>query len=428
MKRRGWARLVVPGLLILAGTAGVLAAQEAKTAARPEWNGEELEFFYQNTYDNSSKPAILYKPAGIEKVAKAPLLIKLHYMSGDRFTVRRQGYYQEADKRLWYVLSPELHGKNTPGGRTSWASLEAQHDVIDALETVLRNTPNIDRRRIYLAGRSMGGTLALLMAAKYPDRFAAVVAGQPVTDYESYYRTSVFIRKSPVKEVFLKEMGGEPKEVPFEYRRRSSFSYARNLACLPVTIWAGVEDSVVPREQVELLHREMSIYNPYQPPVNWLVGAPHNAGNYNAAWVCDHLQYYENIAENEMKRLPYRYYRSLDLRTDESKPFFYLNPVLAREDDLGEMRSSIKDGKLAVVTRNLKELTIDLYQAAGLPADRAAAAAIVSRYEVRSDRSLKFIMLYDGQPLREESVVNLKSGEIPWGGEDPGLRNNRIKQ
>jgi pimeloyl-ACP methyl ester carboxylesterase len=56
----------------------------------------------------------------------------------------------------------------------------ATADVLEALAAVERDYP-IDKDRIYLSGDCEAGRLALLLAERYPDRFAAVATEAPIT-------------------------------------------------------------------------------------------------------------------------------------------------------------------------------------------------------------------------------------------------------
>lgn len=58
-------------------------------------------------------------------------------------------------------------------------------DVIAAAE-MFRELPHVDSERLYLAGHSTGGTLALLVAAARSDLFAGVYSYGPVADVGSY--------------------------------------------------------------------------------------------------------------------------------------------------------------------------------------------------------------------------------------------------
>ncbi len=81
------------------------------------------------------------------------------------------------------LMRPSLRGSNGSPGRNECFFGEVE-DVIAAAE-YLAARPDVDPERIYLAGHSTGGTLALLVAATN-DRFRAVFAFGPVEDTRSY--------------------------------------------------------------------------------------------------------------------------------------------------------------------------------------------------------------------------------------------------
>ena len=57
------------------------------------------------------------------------------------------------------------------------------YDLVDALDA-LRNMPNVDSERVAVVGEGYGGTLALLLAGGRPGAVQAVVAIDPITDWE----------------------------------------------------------------------------------------------------------------------------------------------------------------------------------------------------------------------------------------------------
>src|SRR6185369_15019054 len=78
------------------------------------------------------------------------------------------------------IVAPDSKG----GG---WDSAKNDHAVNLLLADVFKNF-NIDRKRIAVAGFSMGGIGAWNMALKYPDRFSAVipVAGAPPASLQNW--------------------------------------------------------------------------------------------------------------------------------------------------------------------------------------------------------------------------------------------------
>lgn len=67
----------------------------------------------------------------------------------------------------------------------------------------LAKRPDVDPKRIYLAGHSTGGTLALLVAAS-TDRFRAVIALGPVDDVRQYGKSGCMPPNPPDEEMVVR--------------------------------------------------------------------------------------------------------------------------------------------------------------------------------------------------------------------------------
>ncbi len=262
----------------------VFAALLAQRGQAKALSGEVLIEFI-NSKDTSRQQAIAYVPDRCIN-SPCPLLVVAHYMGGNRFTAKGLNYHAEAEKRGWMVVCPELHGLRSKG-ETSMAALVAQYDVIGAINYMKANY-KVDAGRVYMAGRSMGGMLTQIMLAKFPDIFAAGVAGQGISHLNQW------VTQSPR---FLDPVVAECKPYlinRFEWDRRSSIYYAGNFKYSPLILWHGTNDTwVLPEQSENLLKAIKKRYN-YQPEIRWLVGAPHSAANYPASWVCDQLMHYEN--------------------------------------------------------------------------------------------------------------------------------------
>lgn len=346
----------------------------------------EFETKFKSGYDGTEQRAAGWVPDGTGKSGEArPLLVVVHFMGGDRFSAKKLGYYEAAAKRGWLVVAPELHGKNTPG-QTSFAALEAQHDVIDAVSYMKENY-NVDATRIYIAGRSMGGQLTAMMLAKYPDLFAAGVAGQGCYDLsaESHFC-------SGVAEAVRRETGGEP----FELRRRSAINYARNLAYVPIVLWHGTNDDIVSPRQSETLFDVATRFQPMTRPVFWLVGNGHLNANVSAEWVCSQLAPFQNTSD--LGPGP-RFYPTLDLITDEAKSIFYLDITPA------------DPGKFAHVAVSL---TADFDRpVAILGAEAEAARPVTMRVRCENVKSLTVNLDLIPEPLRPAKFVADAAGLTP---------------
>jgi dipeptidyl aminopeptidase/acylaminoacyl peptidase len=123
------------------------------------------------------------------------------------------------------VLIPILRGENgQPGHYTMF--YDEVNDVLAAAEALAR-LPYVDPNRLYVAGHSAGGTLALLAALTSP-RFRAAAAFSGSPDQVSFVR-------------------GQMELVPFnpsdqkEYQMRSPLAFARSFKC-PTRLYHGDEE------------------------------------------------------------------------------------------------------------------------------------------------------------------------------------------
>ncbi|MDP2984733.1 MAG: prolyl oligopeptidase family serine peptidase [Candidatus Latescibacter sp.] len=365
----------------------------------PAWCfAEELEFTFQNSYDKTQQKAAAYIPEICKTQAKSPLLVIAHYMGGNRFTARNGGYYPECDSRGWLVVCPELHGRRT-GGETSLASLGAQHDIIDSVN-YMKLHYKVDAAKIYLDGRSMGGMMAGMMAAKYPDVFAAAMSGQGISDLKLWWDTTIPSLRQSVE----KECGPWSEAVRFDYERRSSISYAPNFQYVPFMLWHGTSDTWVPPEQSERLVAAIRTYNRFQPDANWLLCASHCPANYSPKWICDQFTYYENICEAGFQT-PTRFFPELTIVTDEAKSFYWLGITPLKDDAFARVEAGLANGILKVKTDNVKEITINL--------DQISRLITFTKYDINAKETIRLAIVKDGKTLFETTAGGRKSGTLP---------------
>ncbi|MCM8768462.1 MAG: S9 family peptidase [Candidatus Omnitrophica bacterium] len=325
----------------------------------------EHEFSFTSSYDGTNQLACAYIPESYQG-KPAPLLVVAHYLNGNRFTARTSGYYPECEKRGWLLVCPELHGKDTEG-QTSFAAIGAQHDVLDAIAWARKNY-NVDQTRVYLVGRSMGGLLTAVTAAKHPHIFAAAVAGQPITDLKAW------VKENPRLAPFLeRECGPLTRKTEFEYARRSPINYAINFRYVPLTLWHGTEDQVVLPAHSLRLYQAIKKTWAFQENVFWLAGAGHNAANFTAAWVCDRLQYYQNTSDTKTL-LKTRFFHQLNFVTDEAGDFFWLRVEPASPGKFARVKSELNGNKIFLETTNIARVDI---KTDGLPKDTKLTSASV---------------------------------------------------
>ncbi|MHB9030374.1 MAG: alpha/beta hydrolase family protein [Candidatus Latescibacterota bacterium] len=357
---------------------------------------EEVEFTFKSSFDGTEQKAVAYIPDSIKGKDKvSPLVVVAHFMGGNRYTARTGGYYPECDARGWLVVCPELHGLRTPGP-TSMASLGAQHDIIDSIE-YMKTHYKVDASRIYCVGRSMGGMMGGVIAAKYPDVFAAVLAGQGIYDLKLWTETTIpHLRAASDKECLPYS-----EATRFDYERRSAVSYASNLAYVPLILWHGTWDTWVPPEQAEVLTAAIRRYNRFQPDPNWLQCACHCPQNFDVKWELDRFTQYQNVCEANFGT-PTRFFPELNITTDEAKSFYWLGIIPANANAFARVRASLRNDTLSLMTENVNAVNINL--------DQVSKLTTFSKFTVQSDGALRLTVSRGGKTLFESTE---KAGALP---------------
>ncbi len=210
------------------------------------------------------------------------------------------GYTRSCASRLPLVISPHGRGESPAAIASSWGRLPSHDDfavICPAGEG--RRLPNyscaapgqisdlarmpaivqhalpwvhIASRHVYAVGPSMGGQEALMLAAQYPDRIAAAVSIDGLTDLAAHFDQMPRPRRTGrlVLHDMVVECGGTPAQQPYAYALRSPFSYVANLASddVPVELWWSRCDQVVVDQaacQSGLLYRSIKRLNPAAP-------------------------------------------------------------------------------------------------------------------------------------------------------------------
>ncbi len=248
----------------------------------------------------------------IDQSSPRPLLLVFHGWNGTPFEPLPD-YTAAAVARDWFVASPAQRGNNAlgPGGEPL-ASLRSQHDAI-ALIHYMQSHYTIDPDRIYVGGFSMGGMMAGVMAANYPDIFAAAVTHKAIADLSDWYYESSEYRQTRI----ITETGGTPTQVPFEYKRRSPWELASNLSNLPIAIIHGSQDTVVPPHHAQEFYDAIAAAGPRRLELHWYpAGHGDDTSNWGLGgdWAAAFLSDYVRL-DNPTR---------LRLRADESRAFYWL--------------------------------------------------------------------------------------------------------
>jgi predicted peptidase len=182
-------------------------------------------FFEQAARD---MPYALYVSTRYRPDRPAPLVVALHGLgSNPGQVIRYQGLTQLAEERGYIVVAPMGYnergwygslgpGRNTIGavaGDPENLGALSEQDVLNVL-AIVRRDYNIDPRRIFLFGHSMGGGGTLHLGMKYPQTWAGLAPVAPAIYSETDGLTA--IRRVPVIVIH----GTADRLVPVDISRR----------------------------------------------------------------------------------------------------------------------------------------------------------------------------------------------------------------
>jgi dienelactone hydrolase len=169
-----------------------------------------------------------------------PLLVALHSWGGSYGNSSWKKYRRECAKFGFVMIRPHYRGPNVRP--EACASDLAVQDVLDAVEYA-QNNARVDPRRVYLVGCSGGGHMALTLAHRYPEQWAAVSVWGAQTNLFDLHRQSQRIVPRYVRNLHA-VCGGPPgtEATDREYRKRSPLFHLDAAKDLPIDINAGIHD------------------------------------------------------------------------------------------------------------------------------------------------------------------------------------------
>lgn len=213
-------------------------------AADPE-QASKLALLVETTVKSSidgEEQAVLFWAPKVATLEKTPLLVFLHSWSGD-YKQDNSKWQKEAVERGWIFLHPNFRGPNN--SPKACGSKFARQDILDAMDFA-ESQFQVDAERVYLAGTSGGGHMAMLMAGHHSKRFSAVSAWVGISDLAEWYRFHTKDGKpANYAQMILKSLGGPPGDGAkrdADYRDRSPLFHLQNVGDLPIDIYAGVQD------------------------------------------------------------------------------------------------------------------------------------------------------------------------------------------
>jgi poly(hydroxyalkanoate) depolymerase family esterase len=138
------------------------------------------------SYANSSGTLSyeLYVPSTYRSGTPMPLVVALHGCTQTADVYRQlSGWDTEAESKGFIVLFPQQSTSRNAESCWNWfqqADMQrgsGEPAIIDGMVTSVEQQYSVATQRVYVAGFSAGGAMANVMAATYPDVFAAVGVG-----------------------------------------------------------------------------------------------------------------------------------------------------------------------------------------------------------------------------------------------------------
>ena len=219
-------------------------AAAGQYAPSQPFGSTEARLIHYIAHDGVRRAAWLLLPV-TESRRPIPLVISPH----GRGVGARQNVFFWGDlpsEGDFAVINPAGEGR-----RLHWFSWGAPGQIADLarMPAIARaNGVNVDPRRIYAFGGSMGGQETLLLAALHPHLLAGAAAFDPATNMRRRYFDFAKLKNGAMlQQLAREEIGGTPWQDPGAYERRSPDHYVRRLAFsdVPLQIYWSVRDRVI---------------------------------------------------------------------------------------------------------------------------------------------------------------------------------------
>lgn len=216
-----------------------LPEREAWKKAAPDVR----EVLISSSADGTKQPSLFFAADANEP---RPLLVVLHSWSVDYLDHASIPYGVWAMRNGWNFIHPQYRGRFD--GPEATGSELAVSDILDAVEYA-KSHAQVDGARVYLVGFSGGGMMALSMAGRHPELWAAVVAWVPVFDLVEWHRETRNKYKRYARDI-RRSCGGVPAPgtaAEKECLSRSPSTYLAGAlgSGVPVYIAAGIDDPFV---------------------------------------------------------------------------------------------------------------------------------------------------------------------------------------
>lgn len=188
--------------------------------------------------DGVKQAAMWFNPSA---KGKKPLLVGLHTWSSSFASAGGDAVYAKwCIDQGWIFIHPDFRGPNwTP---PAMGSDRAVQDVVEAVAWA-KTQAEVDETRVYLIGVSGGGHMAMQMAGRRPELWAAVSAWCGIADIAQWHREHLKDGKPDrYAQNIEAALGHAPTADDAEARLRSPLTHLKNAASVPLDIAHGIHD------------------------------------------------------------------------------------------------------------------------------------------------------------------------------------------
>jgi len=211
--------------MLAAGVVLVLVAAPLRSVAETKKlkTGTVLKRTYEFKQAKKEMEYCLYVPKAYDKSKAWPLMVALHGLYSSPWQILHyRGLTKQAEKHGVIVVAPMGYNNRGWYGSRGWHMRRSspknlgelsEKDVMNVL-AITRRELNIDNRRIYLMGHSMGGGGTWHLGTKYPALWAGLAPIAP-----AIYRSPDALTKIKTMPVILVQ-GDADRLVPVAMARR----------------------------------------------------------------------------------------------------------------------------------------------------------------------------------------------------------------
>lgn len=209
----------------------------ARAPRPPDPRVQQRKYHFADT--NEDLPYAIYVSSRVSRDKKSPLIIALHGLGGDQNSLMRGNAIDLAEEGGYILVGPMGYNQRgwygTPVGRPRAGAPPrkadpaasndppnlrelSEKDVMNVLD-IIRKEFNVDERRTYLMGHSMGGAGTLYLGAKYASNWAAIAAIAPAA---FAMLPNAVPMLTPIKDTIpvIVTQGDADTAVPVDYTRR----------------------------------------------------------------------------------------------------------------------------------------------------------------------------------------------------------------